>query len=717
MFARTATIGIGLSRGRPCGPRVGHARSNPRLILGAAWIVLCAASIAAAVEPAEPQTQPAEPRPQIVLTAQASQLEDQIAGLLQQRGGADPVSDLQIDLRIIARWVLDKSAAAPAQGELAACGFLRAQNLLTAADLLGQQLAGGRALTPTQTEAAGKLHQMTYRLVDLRSVAQLDDSSRQVGNLLLAIQGALPPQRASLPAMRPPVNDSAGQKRVPPALSELSTEAKQAPVSPALRRQLAALAAAASAAAADRNRQDEAATLYQGLVRSMDLARGLQQSGLVDPDARARIDSQLTDGITLFLDVRTRVAGAARIERLARDRDMLELVRKMNLSRQQQEKLTPAVRWAQRHPGRGPELLRIIEQYVALCRRCDALKAPASLTPPQQKAVAELQKQFAARQRDFLSDASSLTESNGFMAITPEQARGRLGQMQRTFEAIELIAGSPAALQALSAYKPRPAGGVERRAGVASSAIAGLAQSPSEGEARRFLQRLAELGKLATEAAGTAAVPPDIDQTYAHGRVADFRNLQRDSVSDLASQAALGKELDETKLDRLRWAQSLIEALRDDAAVEAALKQGPLLARWVDWDADPKEVRRALASDRDATGAAVDGFLSGDSEGLDHWQTIHRAVAPLIELTEQVGPYADVCKALPAGLTGEISKLLTSMDHQPFASERYASFLLGAWNQAESDGRTGDAAGILELLGRRLRNDNPDDREVSRNAD
>ncbi len=143
-----------------------------------------------------------------------------------------------------------------------------------------------------------------------------------------------------------------------------------------------------------------------------------------------------------------------------------------------------------------------------------------------------------------------------------------------------------------------------------------------------------------------------------------------DLVTALASQAASGKDIDTATLDRLDQAKALVASLHDAAGVQAAIDQMQPLSHWVDWTIAAADLQTVLQPVRDASSAAVAGFVNDDDDAMHNWPGVHDHYAPLINLVASAGGYADACNALPGDLVGELAKLATPLDEQPFADEQ-----------------------------------------------
>jgi hypothetical protein len=679
-------------------------------VLALAAIVVLSWASAVAVNERKPQVDSTQPAG--TLHDDVTQLEGDLATLIERRPEAPPavtaIADLQIDLRVLAHYLLAQSATEKPEGGVTECAYLRSQEMLGVADAATAQIPRTATLSAAQLDALSQLHQLTFKLPETKTVAGMDDVCQQIGTLLLKAGGPLPPKIRTLPRMRPahlePATSPGGAPRT---LADLNAAARQAPVSPALRRELVAIANATIAAAGDKDRGAEASALYDVLVRAIDIAGAVQQGGAAEADARQKIETQLTDGLALFLDPRMRTAGRAKIDELSQYRQMLEDARRMTLPAGTQEKLGPAFVYAQRHVEQGPKLLSTIRQFLEVVSRQEGIKPPA-LPPVQKKVFDSLRQNFIDARQAFLTDAAKLGDTSGFQAVTPEQLRNRLTGMQDAERSIELIGQMPDALTALTPYKPRPTGALDRRALVWVSAVGGVVQSPSADDARQLLQNLRDLGEIAQRLTASATVSPEIDKLYAHGHYAQFNNRRSDKLSELASATAAGKDVDHQTLARLQTSQDLADALRDAAFVEMALKQTDLLHAWVDWDVAADTLGGLLHDYREATATVIENMAQGDFTDVDRWPPAHNRIAPVLALAKSAGGYIEQCRQLPTGWAGEVAKLLTPMDRQPFAAERYASLMLAAYQHVNVATITSEVNGpepalVLDALTTRLR--------------
>jgi hypothetical protein len=151
--------------------------------------------------------------------------------------------------------------------------------------------------------------------------------------------------------------------------------------------------------------------------------------------------------------------------------------------------------------------------------------------------------------------------------------------------------------------------------------------------------------------------------------------------------------------------QELLDAARDGVGIEGTLKQADLLNRWADWQVEPHTLASTLSGYREATAAAIASFVDGDTGAIDLWRPVRRRNEPLLALVRELGTHGRRCRELPAGWPGELARLLTPLDHQPFAAQRHASLLLGALEAAIAEGNAAEESLVCDLLDAQLRRD------------
>jgi len=645
------------------------------------------------------------------LLGQAARFESEIAALMEKRGEPNdlgPLLDLEIDVRIVARWLIARSADSAPASDMQVCTLLRANSLLFAVGQLNLKIQNTRGpLTAGQLDGLKAFHDLTYKLPDLKTVGDIDQICHSLSVALFSIAGPLPSEVRDIPLMRPrvlPDDDShpRAASSAAPALSDLLARAQEAAVSAPLRRQLIAL----TVAAADPQPPEAAPALFDALVQSLDLVDGIQQNTALDAAARPRLEAQLADGLALFSDVRTRSAGKARLDALGHYRDTLARIRKLKLPDGVQEKLAPAFAWIQQHPDRGSRVFDAIELYLRLCGRFDARNSPADLSAGERKAVDDLCKQFAAHRAVFLEQASSLADAGGIMVAGDYQLPGQASLMQDILLNIESLERLPRALRILAAFKPRPTGAIERRAAQAVAASGPGFSSSVREDARAVIGDIETLASLAGAAVPIAGdIPSAIGKSWAAGKLEAFDARRGLLVTELASELAGGHSMDSARLAQLQTASVMAAALHYVRETETVLRHGDILDRWADWQIDPGQLRGLIEPYRQATAAAFEDFARGETISVSQWPAAHNRYVPIITFINAMSAYVPACEQLPDGVVTELAKLATPMDGQPFATERRASFTLALRSRALQLNDAAAAAALVDELSVDLRRD------------
>jgi hypothetical protein len=661
-----------------------------------------------------PQQEPAPlPSAASMIGPQVSKLEDDLAQLVQSRDTLPPQTlpwlDLKIDSRIFARWLLAQSAAAKDQSNSQIAAYLHGASMLGVVpaidDFVSKQSA---APDSVQTIGLSRLHQFTFQLKDTADTAQLDSASTEVAQDILI---ALSPMQSGnrLPAllpMRPDVaaattsGSTADQSsgRSPEELAEL---ARQASVSPALRKQLIAISNLEQQAQADPNQSSAATALSDELQRALDLAAGLQANTAVDAQERAQIESQLCDGLALFSDPRMRSAGSARLAQLDEYRQLLGRVQKMRVPPELKDSLAPALAWAHENPDKGDEVLSSVEKFVALCNRQDARPPQpdefASLRPidPLRRAYEAVTKQFEKARADFLTDAASLSQTPAAAADdAPPTATGpralsdRVTEMTRAADLLDVLVALPASIQTLDASKPYPYGGVARHTSTLLITIQSPIKSPARDEATRQLfdlHKLAEVAKTLSAAAATDTIPPAIAQTYTGGLLAATETKWKSMVTSLSTSFATNQAMDPDALEHLKALAGLFDALGPAAEMETALAKPDALNKWADWSMTPDQIHALLAPYQEGMSQAFAGFTSDNPDALLAFSKLRHHYEPFMKLLVQTTSYAPACQALPDGTVGLLSRLSTPYQKAPFSHQRFASFIAALGTAASAD--------------------------------
>jgi hypothetical protein len=629
------------------------------------------------------------------LVDQASAMESQIAALLRQKNAAStpaPTVDLQLDLKILERWLLLRAADAGDDENMRDAAALRVAQVQSTGDLLLERIGTNR-LSMGQADALSKIHQFTFKLPPLKTVAAMDDACKTIALNLLLAANPTPAEAQNLPQMRPvPISvDSPRTASASQTLSELNDRIKELRVSEPLRAELQRLAASAAS-------QRDGQELKQTLATAVGLAQTLERGAGIDPTARPKIEQQLADALVLYGDSRTRDAGKARVTALDQYRRSLAGVQSLKIPPALQARLAPALVWAANSIEHGAQVIGWIDQYVSLCARADAAAAPAA---SQRRVLEPMQKRFATERAAFLDEAQLLSGNPAISA--PSTLENHLTQMKRLLSEIEAVEQLPHALQTLATFHVRPGGALERRANLAMTDLGGLKESGKE-PALRFITDTVHLAQLAEEMAGPLKnVPPEVAKGYTHDRLAAVEARRATLVADLGSMLAAGKTLDRADFNKLQTLKNLLDALPEAAAFELAMQKVDLLNRWADWSIPADRLRRISDPYRESTAAAFDGFATDNSTPIGRWPVIHQMYSPLLAFVTRESQYADACSRLPTGLFAQIAKLLTPMNDRPFKIERYASFAVGIWAHDFENGDYTSANAMIDTLIARLK--------------
>jgi hypothetical protein len=611
--------------------------------------------------------------------------------------------------------MLDRAAEPKAEEQLQACVALRVLNLQSVGEQVGQRLLGS-ALTASQNEGLAKLHRLTYALPEEPTVGAIDEVFRTVAPALILAANATPSEVKNLPPMRPKPLAAPAPPAAPaaPTLADLTARAKKVQVSPALKRQLISLSATATTAAnsaaaevansKEHNAQDEAELLQRMLTAVVELSDGIERNTGIDAVARAKVEQQLTEGLALFTDVRTRSSGKQRLGALSQYRQTLARVQQLHLPATLLQKLSPAVVWVNNNPEPGAKILDAIEKYLQLCARYDARKEPAGLLANYRKALDGLGKQFLAQRAAFLDDAAELANATVFSPI-PANLAGHTETMRQLFETIDLLDKLPHAIQILTPYHPRPGGGLEKRANVAVADLAVVSVVGSRDASIKFCVDVERLAQIPESLIPPAGIPAETMKSYTGGHLPQVEVRRTAMIAELASELATSRDMDASLLSKLDVLRALYDSLHLASDVETSLSRGDGLTHWADWSINPAQLRALVTPFRDATVAAFEGFSIDNATPVYRWPDVYKRFSPILALVKEVGQYADQLRALPGGLPGEFSKLLTPMENQPFATERYASFAIGVWQRAAEATDAKSADGLFDAMLVRLRKD------------
>jgi hypothetical protein len=625
-----------------------------------------------------------------------AQLDKELAERIIQRQDAAPDQlpglNLQIDLRIIDRYFLQVlSATARSESQTQIVATLRSQEISTARTELEELQKSAPAPDPRQIEAMGRLHQLTFKLGEVKEAGDLDVIARQVGTELLVIGMANPPDPATLPVMRPSVLASTTQPSSQPAirsLSELSTEITRTAVSVSLRKQLLAIAHAA--ADAGPGKEQESLELRQALTDGVELARGLSSTTAFSAAAREGIENQLAEGLALVSDPRTRLAGRQRIRQLDEYRTVMDRLATAKLPPQVRAALEPALGYAQTHADEGQTVLNLVQDYIQINQQFDLdSRADVPVVPNLRTSIEQVSQQFAAARQTFLAAANQL----GARA-TVQTLQSQIADLRELADLHGILARMQQTYQTLNAYHPRPFGGIEGHVQRAAVAASSAAHSSLRAEGIAYLTELTRLAKLSNTITqnSLADIPPEVLQNYAGVSVNDFTAKCNVLISDLANQFANGRATDRHEIARLDAVEVMIDGLRQAQLIEQQLQSTTTLLRWADWTLTSEQMRGLVASYQQLLSGAFAGFVKDDREAIEDFVLGRHAYLPILDFLARDAQYSDFCSRLPEGFVGTVARLMTPMAKEPFSLERYVSFAMSVSNFLSSTDPQGSEA-------------------------
>ena len=641
------------------------------------------------------------------IAERATATETEIAARMMRRG--DLAGDrrlraeLEIDLRIVLRAVLNLAADAKAETPEQALLWLRAGQIEAALrgleDALGQE--GAWTPGPSQKDAMAAISKLSYAVGNFKGAGkELDDFCRQLAIAVVNVVNATPVPERSLISMRPPrVIEGAGPKDGPGTIAELTGQVQRlAALSIPLRAQLLALAHAAA-------QEKDGGPLTNLLAQSVSLAKGLQANTAVGIEARQQIEAQLAEGLVLYQDPRTRDAGKARVDALAQYRDVLGRIGRMPLSPQQMQQLAPALAWAQANGEPGLKLLSTIERYFEICARWDtAPREAAPVMPSTKRAYDDLVAQFNSARAAFLVNAGKVG-GNAF-GTSPADLDQQVTDLDRLAKVSADVAAAGQSMDVINGFKIRPAGAIERKITTAALASAKTIKSPARNDADKYLGAVRELAEYAKKlnARNPADVPAGVIGTWGGGKLDALDAKWKSTVVDLAGTLIGGSiELDKARTAKLDTALALWAALKDAAQLEGALTRAGTLSRWADWAIEPAVLSSLLTTYKEATAGAVAGYPTDNDDALERWERVRARFAPLAALVvRDVAAYSDVCANLPIGFAGDVSRLATPMAGGAFAAEQFTSYAVAFWSRLERAADFDNADHLSTTLAKRL---------------
>ena len=662
----------------------------------AGGVLLCGSPLYSAQKPpASPEALPLK----AIFEEQAAQSEKEAAQRMMLRPdmAADRLSklELDIDLRILHRWVCNIAAAAQPSSDPQITARLRAHLLSEAiglVDELTQKQAG--KLTAAQAAAAGKIHEITFTLPGNAGAKEMDDVCRRTGAALGVVAGVdekkLAPMRPKMiRPERPPKNT---ERRTP---AELAAEASHLAISPQLRMQLVALGAAVTRPEADNQ-------LVPMLETCLETAKALQTNLAVSADERQQMEAALAEGVALFLDPRTREAGRGRIQSQHTYRVVVSRIRRLNLSREQMDHLSPLLRWVGEHPDESIKVLSALDRVGnARARFAARAKTPnpiAGLAKP----LAELEKQFPLAADRFTEGAVSLPQAG--TGNIPAALDALADEVVRLSDLLDRLDSMPKIMDTLLAFKPKGGTSLDKRIAQLALAASNATPSAPRSDAIAVIADLARLARHAEELSSfQLGDVSGLEKRWTGGRLALFDIKWRQIIADQTSAIALGGNADAAKIARLPVALTLLEALKQAIELDNVLAaSADAFAAWVDWHLALSDLKPIMLPYPQAMSDAFSGFVSDQPALIDQWQKIDRRYRPLVAMLVRDGGYRDQCAAMPTGLAGVAASLATPLDGAPFATERLAAFTAEIYRLRMAGGDTKGADDLFASLVRKL---------------
>ena len=656
------------------------------------------------------QVRPVEvPGARAMLAQFADRMEREIAQRMMKRPDTPPDRlaqlELEIDLRIIAQWFAAQAlAAVPGSDHQAVC-HLRARLVAETAAALEETAQQGAKPSAGAVAAMAAIHKLTYALAEVRGPRDMDDVSRRLGQAVLAL-AQVDEKSIVLPRPRPlKVESPASVAGRPAGTMSLADELRALNVSVPLRQQLLLLAAAASAPhTGDAQKDREAAALGGVVVEALELARGLSANIGVAPEVRVQLEGQLAEAIALYMDPRTRAAGANRMASLGQYRNMLARIERMKLGGERMAQFGPFLAWCRERGEYGEKALTALERYVAYRARFEARRKQPSPMPQVQRSIEELEKQFAQAGTMFVMAAVAIPRSAATTQPVADLS-ARADEVKRILDNIERLDSVGPAMEAIAPFKPRPTGALERRIALAAAALSATGNAPARAEGAKFLDQVIELHRAISEMARLTAsdIPSPLEKRWAGGKLADLDAKWREAAAEAASSLATAGELNRAKLARMGAALELYDALKQAVRADQTLVAGGAhLAKWVDWRMTLEDLKLLLSPYRQAMADAFSGHVLERGGWESAWRAAERRWRPLVAMINRIGAYSDQCATFPAGVALLGASLMTPMEAAPFGAERFAGFAAAAWKHLTAAGESEQADEALLVLARRI---------------
>ncbi len=381
-------------------------------------------------------------------------------------------------------------------------------------------------------------------------------------------------------------------------------------------------------------------------------------------------------------------------------------VQRLNFKPAQLAQFGPLFAWAEQNKEDGSKALAALEKYAQCKARFDALPHPATAVA-YKTGIDALERQFQTSDTVFVTAVTDLLKQPTPMASVTDLEKVA-EEMHRQAELMEKLDQLPKTMEALLAFRPRPAGSLEQRVRAAVSAATGAIPSNARTDAARLLNDLASLASLGNDTAQAKPlnVPVDVEKTYAAGQLAGVDVRWKLLMTDVLTAAgAPNSELDKTKIANIVAAKDLMLGLREAAVVEGSLANYGDLSRWVDWKLTREDLKAMFAPYALEMSAAFTGYSAGTPGTVEKWNKAQKRYRPIMVLAAGVVGYRDQCAALPAGTPGLVARLLTPMEGAAFSTERYASLALAMHARCLAGDDEDSANDVLALLSQRIAKD------------
>lgn len=630
-------------------------------------------------------------------------------------GDARTRLEVQLDMQVLSRWI---ASIKPANDDHAAVLFLRLQQLNALAGNLQDQFASeGKAdLNRVQQDGARQLHQLTFDLPATADAPKIDEVCRNVAIFAMDISSGVTTNPSSIPSMRP--------TSLPPAPADQATRAQPRAAGPGrsdparlipnlsvsqpLRQQLLATLDMIERPGSNDMTEQDVAQLRPVLDEAIDVAAGLAGNAGVTAEDRDKLERQLTESLALFGDRRLRDLAKQRIAEMSRYRMVLGSITRLRLSEANYKTLAPAFEYAQKNPDVSKEVLTSLERFVGYCTTFD--KSPATLTYAANPALAksiqrpydDSRKAFDTGRSGFLTDVEGLG-SDAITGSDPDDLVQRLDEMRLALDLIDALQAMPQALDTFAAFKPKPAGGLERRIAREASVAASPGKGPIRQEAADVLKDLIRLAETARDLEALKIEGPELQifTAYTKKTPEEIDAKWRSNVTEVISQAASGGAIDSKRIERNENLIPLVQSLSGVVQVEAQAKQAAKLQRWADWGVDPKAVEHVLLPYRAAAAGAFTGFLSDSTDAMQAWPAAQKERRPIMNFVMRSIGGASMLPDL-APLQQNCAKLMTPLADNGFAVQRYFALATAALSAADAD--TATSEDIRKALAIRLRN-------------